>query len=343
MTSKERVIRALKGKKIDRIPIFIMSRAYSIRHGGSTFKDCLQDSTGETYSEVQYRCWRQYRYDGVMDLEGVNSESEALGCGLRVSENESPKVDSPVIEGYEDIDKVESKVTRFELSWPITRQLNVVQRLHEKLGKEVPIYANPQCPLRSAAMLRGIENTMIDMIDNPKLLHRLLKFTTWIAIYYGKALARVGADILMASNPIGSRSMISRRHYEEFSFPYDEEMVKSFHQDGILVILHICGDVKDRLDLIVQAGFDGVSLDSKVDLAWVKKEFGDKICLIGNVDIVDPLLFGTPEEVSIYSKKCLEILGTSGSMLGAGCEISPDTPSANLETLIQAAKTFAGN
>ncbi len=342
MTSRERVIKALKGEKVDQVPVLVMSRAYSIRYGKTSFRACLQDGTGETYAQAQSFCWRRYHYDGVMDLEGVNSESEALGCRLRISEQESPALDYSILQDEKDLDRVVQHLFDPERDWPITRQLNVIRNLRKKVGNEIPIYANPQCPLRSAAMLRGIERLMMDMIENPKLLHRLLQYTTQVAILYGKALIQAGSDILMPSNPVGSRSMISRRQFEEFSVPYDRKMVGAFRQQGISTILHICGDVKDRLDLIVDSGFDGVSLDSKVDLTWAKKEFGGRICLIGNVDVVDPLLFGNPDEVKIQSQKCLEALGEDRSMLSAGCEISPDMPSDNLEALVQAAISFSG-
>jgi uroporphyrinogen decarboxylase len=342
MTSRERVIKALKGDRVDQVPVFLMSRAYSIRYARTSFRTCLEDKSGEVYAQAQYLCWKKYQYDGVMDLEGVNAESESLGCRLRGSDHESPTVEHPILRDEKDMDAFFQRAFNPETDWPITRQLNVIRNLRRKLGEDIPIYANPQCPLRSAAMLCGIERFLMDIIENPKFLHRLLEFTTQIAILYGKALIQAGADILMPSNPIGSSNMISRKQYEEFSFPYDLQMVDAFRHQEIRTILHICGDVKDRLDLIVDSGFDGVSLDSKVNLTWAKKNFGDRICLIGNVDVVDPLLFGTRDQVTAESQKCLEALGSNKSMLSAGCEISPDMPSDNLEAMIEAARSFSG-
>ena len=336
MTSRERVMRTLKGETPDRVPVFVMSRAFSIRQRRTSFGACLRDETGEIYAQAQYETWKRFGHDGVMDLEGVNSESEALGCRLKMVEQESPVIAQPVLESWSDLDRFRQRALDLETTWPISRQLNVVRKLKAKVGDDTAIYANPQCPLRSAAMLRGLERALMDTIDYPEQLHRLLEYTTQVAIQYGAALVKAGSDVLMASNPLGSRSVISRHHYEEFSFPYDREMVKAFHKEGILVILHICGDVKDRLDLIVDSGYDGVSLDSQVDLVWAKKEFGNRICLIGNVDVLSPLLAGTPEEVRNESIRCLEILGSSGGMLAAGCEVAPHTPPANLEALIQA-------
>ncbi len=90
----------------------------------------------------------------------------------------------------------------------------------------------------------------------------------------------------MPSNTLGSRNVISRKHYEEFVYPYDKKMVGSFKESGIPTILHICGNAGDRLSIIADTGYDGVSIDSLVNLEQAKRDDGDRICLIGNVDVL---------------------------------------------------------
>lgn len=116
-------------------------------------------------------------------------------------------------------------------------------------------------------------------------------------------------------------------------------MVDFFQKMGICSILHICGDVSDRLDLIADSGYDGVSLDSMVDLAYAKKEVRARICLIGNVDVFKPLREGTPVEVVKKAEECIEKAGAGGGfMLSAGCEVVADTPEENLIALIETSK-----
>jgi len=221
----------------------------------------------------------------------------------------------------------------------IIRQLNVVKNLRKYIGTEVPIYANVQCPFRSAAMLRGMDNFLRDLYKNPKKAHELLEKTTQMAFLYGKGLVECGSDILMPSNPLASGDVISRDHYQEFVFPYDKRMVDSLREADIYSILHICGDVSDRLDLIADTGYDGVSIDSMVDLAYAKREVGDRICLIGNVDVFQPLTEGTPQEVVKKAEECIEAAGAGGRfMLSAGCEVVADTPEENLIALIETSK-----
>lgn len=339
MNPKQRVTAVLQGSLPDRVPIFLMSRRYSMKIANLSFRTCLEDISGEKYARAQAAAYKRYGYDGVMDFEGVNSESEALGSVLDISDDESPSIKVPRLQDYGELEDIE--IPDFRKSKPMVRQLNVVKNLRGSVGSEVPVYANVQCPFRSAAMLRGLNSFMLDLYEDPKNVHRLLEKTTEMAILYGKELAEWGSDILMPSNPLGSRNVISRKHYQEFVFPYEKKMVDSFRQAGIPAVLHICGDVNDRLDFIADAGYDGVSLDSMVDLAQAKKEVGHKLCLIGNVDVFRPLREGTPREVEEKAVECLKVAGRGGRfMLSAGCEVIHDTPEENLISLIEAGQNW---
>jgi MtaA/CmuA family methyltransferase len=337
MNSKERVLAALEGDLPDRVPVFIMSRHFSMRQKQVGFKACLEDLSGEKYAAAQENSWKVYGYDGVMDLEGVNAESEALGCVLEIYEDESPAVIKPRIQHYEAVKDLQ--IPDFEKNSIFQRQLNVVKALKRRLGDEVPVYGNVQCPFRSAVMLRGLNDFMLDLIGNPKGVHDLLEFTTAVAIAYGKRLVECGADILMPSNPLASGNLISAEHYKEFAYPYDREMVASFKDEGIKTILHICGKVQDRLYLIADTGYDGVSVDSVVNLQRAKEEVGDRICLVGNVDVFRPLRKGSAQQVWQKALECIEAAGSGGRfMLSASCEIIADTPEENLRALVDAAR-----
>jgi uroporphyrinogen decarboxylase len=337
MNSKERVLAALEGDLPDRVPVFIMSRHFSMRQKQVGFKACLEDLSGEKYAAAQADSWKVYGYDGVMDLEGVNAESEALGCVLDIYEDKSPAVVRPRIQNYEALKDLQ--ISDFEKAPVLQRQFNVVKSLKSRLGDEVPVYGNVQCPFRSAVMLRGLNDLMLDLIGNPRGVHHLLEFTTAMAISYGKKLIECGTDILMPSNPVASGNLISVDHYKEFVYPYDKEMVTAFEGEGIKTVLHICGKVQDRLRLIADTGYDGVSVDSVVDLRRAKEQVGDRICLIGNVDVFRPLRKGSAQKVREKALECIEAAGSEGRfMLSASCEIIADTPEENLRALVDTAR-----
>lgn len=70
-------------------------------------------------------------------------------------------------------------------------------------------------------------------------------------------------------------------------FPYFEELVDFFHERGALVILHTCGGVTEALDLIAEAGFDGLDpMENKAgcDPFDFAERFGDRLVLKGGLN-----------------------------------------------------------
>lgn len=73
----------------------------------------------------------------------------------------------------------------------------------------------------------------------------------------------------------------------ELIFPYYRELVEFFHAQGLPVLFHSCGCVRDALPLIVEAGFDAINpIEAKAnnDLFRYAEQYGDKLAFIGGLD-----------------------------------------------------------
>lgn len=72
-------------------------------------------------------------------------------------------------------------------------------------------------------------------------------------------------------------------------FPYYQELVAYFHEKGLPVILHSCGSQAAALELIVDAGFDGLNpMERKAkdnDPFAFAEIYHDKLVFIGGMDI----------------------------------------------------------
>lgn len=101
------------------------------------------------------------------------------------------------------------------------------------------------------------------------------------------------SDYCFNTNPFFSREM-----FEEFIAPDLKAVIDGYHELGYYVIKHTDGNVMPILDQIVDCGPDAVhSLDPQggVDLAEVKRLYGDRVALCGNVNC-GLLQTGTDEE-----------------------------------------------
>lgn len=92
---------------------------------------------------------------------------------------------------------------------------------------------------------------------------------------------------------------LSPRQFGEFVTPYLAKLTQAYRDMGFHVIKHTDGNIMPILDQLVQTRPHALhSLDPQagVDIAEVKKLYGDQICLIGNVNCA-LLDTGTEEEV----------------------------------------------
>lgn len=338
MNSYERVMAVIRGEQPDRVPVIPAVREWCIRQAGFTFGQAMESP--EKYVFSQYYCAKEYKYDAVWDLFAIHAESEALGSRLKIAEDMPPSVIEPIIQDYS------TDLRRLRLPNPyqdgrLPQVLTIIRRLKELCQGRIPVLGYCQAPFRHAAMLRGLEKVLRDTKKAPEPLKELLEISLTGLIHWGIALAEAGADIICISDPTVSQDVMSRDTWLEFGFPYLKRLVKALERTGKPLKLHVCGDTTDRLETFAEAGFDILSLDTKVDFEKAREKLGPGVCLMGNVCPNTTLLFGTPQDVEDVSKKVIRQAGLSGRfILSSGCMLSPDTPVENVHAMVTAAETY---
>lgn len=80
---------------------------------------------------------------------------------------------------------------------------------------------------------------------------------------------------------------LSPRQFSEFITPYLVKLIKGYRDLGFYVIKHTDGNIMPIIDQLVEANPHALhSLDPQagVDIAEVKRLYGDRLCLMGNVN-----------------------------------------------------------
>ena len=125
--------------------------------------------------------------------------------------------------------------------------------------------------------------------------------------------------------------MIGPQCYEDYVLEYEKRLIEAIHTNGAKARLHICGDISKVLPLLPQTGVDAVDVDHMVDLADARKSVGGKIALCGNLDPVELILRGTPEQIRKEGVIAAENAAGGPFVLMPGCEVPLATPVANVE------------
>src|SRR5208283_173935 len=206
-------------------------------------------------------------------------------------------------------------------------------------GYTIPVVA-ARGPLALAVFFRGLTPFMMDIMDNPAGVHKLLSYTTNATVQWLKAQADAVGDsvegILVLDDIVG---FLSRKHYEEFAHPYLQKVFSSFPASWVKVY-HNDARIDPFLENLAEVGFDVLNWTHKLDINEVRKRTGGKICLMGNVSPLEIGVRGTPEEVKTATLDLLRKAGREGVILSVGGGVSPGMPGANIRAMIEAVREF---
>ena len=141
------------------------------------------------------------------------------------------------------------------------------------------------------------------------------------AIERNKRQHEAGIDVLLLCSDYcyNSGPFLSPAMFDEFIAPFLAKICKSGREDGAYVIKHTDGNIMPILSSLVEAGPHALhSIDpmAGVDIREVKRLYGDKVALCGNVHCA-ALQTGTDEEVIASAEYCLKYGGEGGGYIFA--------------------------
>jgi len=143
------------------------------------------------------------------------------------------------------------------------------------------------------------------------------------------------------AEPSASGDMISRKHFNEVALPHIREIFRRLSGKDLILILHICGDTTDRLDLIAESGAHIMSLDYKVKLAAARDAFAGKMAFAGNLNPVNVVQRGLHDDIVHETVNGIKEAGEgSAYIVMPGCDIPPSTPLENLQLISKTVKEY---
>jgi len=132
-------------------------------------------------------------------------------------------------------------------------------------------------------------------------------------------------------------TLMSREQFERFVLPWLARGVEAVHDAGGLCVKHTDGDISEIIDLIVETGIDGIGpLEpaAGMDLIEVQSTWGDRVSVVGNVD-VDLLCRGATDEVIRTTESLVcGLAARGGHVLSSGNTITSPVQPANFRAMI---------
>jgi len=181
----------------------------------------------------------------------------------------------------------------------------------------------------------------------PDLCRRYLDYRVRKGLIFIEKFASMGVDCIFDGEDLAGNSgpLISPKCYSDLYAPRFRELSDKCHEKDMLYLRHTDGNIMLFADeFLLQSGFDGYqSIDPSagMDAALIKKLYGDKITLMGNVDCGVVLHLGNVHDVIEATKLVIKDLSPGGGhILSSSNTIHSHVPLENFIAMLDTAKEF---
>ena len=147
----------------------------------------------------------------------------------------------------------------------------------------------------------------------------------------------------------GSGMMINNPEpiFRLLGLPTLKAVTRICKEAGVPSQIHCCGPEYDLVRICAEetdlSSINPLEIPPMGDcnLAQIKREFGSKISLMGNLHTTDVMLRGTPDVVREAARRAIDDAAAGGGfILSTGDQCGRDTPDENLMALIEVARTY---
>jgi len=202
-------------------------------------------------------------------------------------------------------------------------------------------------PYKTAWLLRGMENLLMDYILNRPFVEKLYDKIYALQGEILRICTAAGADLIGFDGDIATQNSVvmGPECWREVDKPRLAAVVGSCLEINpkVHVFIHSDGDIRAILPDLVEIGFDVIDpiQPECMNPEEVKKEFGDRITLHRCGSLQRTLPFGTPEECRQEARRLVERCGVGGGLvLGASNTISFDVPVENIAAWYEAVRDY---
>lgn len=342
MNSRERVLAALRGEKVDRPPYFELyidpKPVQEVQPGMSVedFYDyadidavtCL--TVAENPATVR---WFDKDQGVWIDKWGAHQHMTGEFLSMVVPpariETESD------LANYSPPDPMKSPV--------IADARRLVQRFK---GRRAIMVVGEAAFAPCQFLRAGLENLLIDFIERPDFIRKMVHICVEYHVELYRKLIAEGVEVVLLGDDYAGKTgpFMSPAHFMEFVLPELTAVTKAVHDAGGYVIKHTDGDIWKIMDMLIASGVDAVGPlePAYMDLKMVRDYSGGRLGVMGNVD-VDLLSRGTPQQVRAATTELLRRVSPGGGhIVSSGNTIASYVRGENLMAMIETVKGYTG-
>lgn len=335
MNLKERFMRRLEGKEVDKVPVGctttygiveMMKKCGAERPAADTDPKLMADLALAGHKIAGFEWIKAMGWD-------ITPVSEVLGCGMGEPEidlqyfiKEHPFAGS--------LDGLAYPENFFELGrFPAYKEQFRI--LKEKVGDEMVVFGESEGPWTAACNLVGTEIFMKWTMKDKEKVAQVLEVTQAVMIDVINWAFDQGADYYCIAEPSSGPGLMSPKSWQTLVQPVITEVVGKAKGP---VVLHICSNTDGIIPFMCETGVAGISIEELADMKKaVEVAHKKNVRVFGNVAAATTLFMGSADDCNQEAVKCLE---NGTDFLTPGCGIAPLSPLENVLQLAKARDAF---
>nr|CAI5866256.1 unnamed protein product [Callosobruchus analis] len=338
----DRLIRAAKGLKTDKLPVWIMRQAgrylpefQELRQKYSFFEIC---QTPKLACEATLMPLKRFNLDAAIIFSDILVIPQALGMIVEMQPGVGPVLPKPLTVETMQMLQIEGAVSRLQYVG------DAITTTRYALKGEVPLFGFSGAPwtLMGYMIEGGGSKTMSKakkwLYRHPEASKQLLQILTEVVTEFLLLQIEHGAQIVQVFD--SSAEYLNRELYLKYCMPHlrniafnIKKRIRDNELDVPLVIFakgaHFCLEEMESL------GYDVVGVDWTLDPEKVGKLFRDKnVTLQGNLDPC--ALYAPKEELIKMTTQMIKQFGTDRLIVNLGHGIYPDADVEAVKTFVDA-------
>jgi uroporphyrinogen decarboxylase len=188
----------------------------------------------------------------------------------------------------------------------------------KRIGDELALAGFIRDPFAYVWEMFRITDFVRCLYEKPNFIRQLIERVTDFNMEMIKQIIDAGADLIINEGDYAEKRgpLVPVKFFKDVILPNLRKQVETAHKAGVRVVKHSDGNLNPILDDLASIvdGLHSIDPSAGMDVGEVKRRYGGKLVLIGNVS-VDNLCTNTKEEVIQETKECIRRAAPGGGFI----------------------------
>lgn len=307
MNSRERVLTALRGEEPDRVPYCELGidRALAQRLMG----------WGEPESQAANLEADNYTVDEAKAIaETLGTDNICYVLRAPVYAHKQPGADGRLFY-TEGMIKTEADLSLLQLPDPYDEALYAGAKTFVEQKGDYAAWLVTRIGIFPTLLSMGMEDFSLALYDNRPFVEAILdRYCDWIMVV-AEQVCQMGFDVFVSTDDLAFKTgpFFSPAVFRDLVLPRYQRVAEKI---TLPWIIHSDGNIMPFLADLLSLGITGLHPLEKgaMDIRAVKHAYGDRLCLLGNVDL-NLLGLGKPEQVEQEVRELIREVGPGGGYI----------------------------